>query len=216
MIIRIQLCLLVITIFSLLNISCESHDNHKIAALQDAGDTKLFTFKSDEKQFLISAQPFVINAGTSLKSALNRLGAHLAETYFSRTYSNEKTNIRFEVRGIHEVPADPRGVRIAVINMIDKEKFAMNYFFQGSAGAQTTFYMLVATFTQPQLAVSLVDGLIILYNGKLLSEMDHINLSGIQTPSSVRNLAVRAIQNTRTEEANLLYMNKIHCKTILG
>jgi len=73
----------------------------------------------------------------------------------------------------------------------------MRYFFQGSAGGQTTFYMLAATFMQPHLSPPLVDGLVLLYNGKILPELDHISVTGILTPRSVQHATKRAIYSTK-------------------
>jgi hypothetical protein len=81
--------------------------------------------------------------------------------------------------------------------MIDKNKDAMRYFFQGSAGGQTTFCMLAATFMQPHLSPPLVDGLVLLYNGKILPELDHISLTGILIPGPVQHVAKRAIHGTK-------------------
>ncbi|MBN2060858.1 MAG: hypothetical protein JW882_10650 [Deltaproteobacteria bacterium] len=203
MMVRIRLLLILLTMLSLINIACGPGEKGSAPDLQGIGDRKLFTFISDGEHYLASARPFPLSPETSLKSALDKLGTHLADTFFHKTYLNEETNIRFETVSIHDILVEPRGLRIGVVNMIDEEEFAMSYFFQGSTGAQTTFYMLSATFTQPHLAVPLVDGLILLYNGKVLPEMDHINLSGILTPGTLRNAAVRAIQNTRTEQANV-------------
>jgi hypothetical protein len=83
--------------------------------------------------------------------------------------------------------------------MIDREEYAMSHFFQGSIGGQTTFSMLGATFIQPHLDPPLLDGLILLYNGETLQELDHINLSGILTPRLVKYVTRRAIRNTRME-----------------
>ena len=45
--------------------------------------------------------------------------------------------------------------------------------------------MLVASLVQPQMTPALLDGVIILYNGELMSEMAHIDLSGILTPGMI-------------------------------
>jgi len=81
--------------------------------------------------------------------------------------------------------------------MVDKKEDAVRFFFQGSAGGQTTFYMITATFMQPHLGPPLLDGLVLLYNGKTLRELDHINLTGILTPRSAQHIAERAIQRAK-------------------
>ena len=73
----------------------------------------------------------------------------------------------------------------------------MKYFFQGSGGGQTTFYILAATFMQPHLDPPLIDGLVLLYNGTLLPELDHINLRGILIPRIAQHVAKRAIDGDK-------------------
>jgi hypothetical protein len=52
---------------------------------------------------------------------------------------------------------------------------------------------------QPHLEPPLLDGLVLLYNGQMLSELDHINLSGILTPRLFKYVARRAIYGVDTE-----------------
>jgi len=160
------------------------------------GDVKLYTFSADQEYLLSNAQPFKLPPTTLLKDALDRLGIHMAQNYFSKTYTHKKTDIHFEILAIHQIPTPSRLLRIAVINMVDKEQDAMGYFFQGSAGARTTFFMLTATFMQPHLNPPLLDGLVFLYNGEILQELDHINLTGMLTPRLVRSHTYRAIQSS--------------------
>ena len=54
--------------------------------------------------------------------------------------------------------------------MVDTNSEAMSSFFHGSTGGQTTFHMLAAIFMQPHLSLPFLDGLILLYNGEILSE----------------------------------------------
>ena len=161
------------------------------------GELELYTFSPDPRYFLGNARPFRLAPSTSLEDALEGFGEHLAETYFKRTYTEETTNIHFDVMGIDEIGDPARSFRVATVNMVDPDGYAMNYFFQGSAGAQTTFHILGATFMQPHLNPPLIDGLIFLYNGTLLPELDHINLRGILTPRLVQHVAARAIARTK-------------------
>ena len=162
-------------------------------------DAKLYTFSSNDQYFLSDAQPFILPPGTPLKETLDRLGKHLAETYFSRTAANKLTSIHFEIMRIEKIDTPSRPLYLAVVNMVDPNRDAMEYFFQGSTGGQTTFCMLGATFMQPHLESPLLDGLIILYNGELLPELDHINLSGVLIPRLFRFVAIRAIHGTQRE-----------------
>jgi hypothetical protein len=168
------------------------------------GDINLYTFSSHDQYFLSNARPFPLPADTSIEDALTSLGKHLSETYFVHEHMDPQSKILFEVTEIHEIPNLSDTLRVAVINMIDMESYAMKYFFQGSTGAQTTFCMLGATFIQPQLDSPLLDGLIILYNGKPLPELDHINLSGILTPRLFKYVAKRAISRTKIETVGMV------------
>ncbi|GAH91623.1 unnamed protein product, partial [marine sediment metagenome] len=99
----------------------------------------------------------------SVRDALDSLGQNLAKNYFSKAYTDKVTDIHFEVLRIDEISAPSRRLRIAVVNMVDTNGDARRYFFQGSAGGQTTFCMLAATFIQPHLRLPLLDGLVLLY-----------------------------------------------------
>jgi len=160
---------------------------------QILGEVELYTFSPDQQYLLSDAQPFRLSPHTSLKDALNSLGQHLAKTYFQKTYTDKVTKIRFEVVGVNQVAISSRSLRIATVNMVDPDKDAMRYFFQGSAGARTTFYMIGATFMQPHLNPPLLDGLVFLYNGEMLPELDHINVEGILIPRLVQRVTKRAI-----------------------
>jgi hypothetical protein len=168
------------------------------------GDINLYTFSSHDQYFLSDARPFPLPADTSIEDALTSLGKHLSETYFVHEQMDPQSKILFEVTEIHEIPNLSDTLRVAVINMVDRERYAMKYFFQGSTGAQTTFCMLGATFIQPELDSPLLDGLIILYNGEPLPELDHINLSGILTPRLFKYVAKRAISRTRIETVGMV------------
>ncbi len=167
------------------------------APSQGIGELELYTFSADPQHFLGNARPFRLPPGTSLKDALEGLGEHLAETYFQSTYTGEATNIHFEVVRIDEVGDLSRPLRIATVNMVDPDGYAMKYFFQGSGGGQTTFYILTATFMQPHLEPPLIDGLVLLYNGEMLPELDHINLRGILTPRLVKYVTKLAINASK-------------------
>ena len=193
---------LILTLFviltTLMNLGC-FNDSGKapIGSSQIIGEVELYTFSPDHQYFLTDAQPFALPSSTLLIDALDTLGRDLAKNYFSKTYTDKATDIHFEVLRIDEITTPSRPLRIAVVNMVDKNKDAMGYFFQGSAGGQTTFCMLAATFMQPHLSPPLVDGLVLLYNGKILPELDHISLTGILIPGPVQHVAKRAIRGPK-------------------
>ena len=186
------------TLTMLLNLGCPSNSGKApLAPSQIIGEVELYTFTPNDQDFLSDAQPLILPPDTLLTDALESLGRDLARSYFFKTYTDKQTDIHFEVLSVDEIPTPSRSLRIAVVNMVDTNTDAMKYFFQGSAGGQTTFYMLAATFMQPHLSPPLLDGLVLLYNGKILPELDHINLTGILTPRSVRHVAKRAVHGAR-------------------
>jgi hypothetical protein len=190
--------LVFMTLTMLLNLGCPSNSGKApTAASQVIGEVELYTFTPHDQDFLSDAQPLILPPDTLLTDALESLGRDLARSYFLKTYTDKQTDIHFEVLSVDEIPTPSRSLRIAVVNMVDTDTDAMKYFFQGSAGGQTTFYMLAATFMQPHLSPPLLDGLVLLYNGKILPELDHINLTGILTPRSVWHVAKRAIHDAR-------------------
>jgi hypothetical protein len=164
---------------------------------QVIGERELYTFSVDQQYIVGNPEPFSLSPSTSLEDALDSLGKHLAETYFKETYTDRPTDIHFDVVRIHEIPTPSRPLRIATVNILDPNKDAVRYFFQGSGGGQTTFYMLAATFMQPHLSPPLLDGLVLLYNGEMLPELDHINISGILIPRLVQHEVNRAIREAK-------------------
>ena len=96
-----------------------------------------------------------------------------------------------------------RDYRLAVINMIDPQLEALQNFFQGSSGGLTTFYMLTATFLQPQRDPPLADGLILLYNGDEFPATDHVNLQGIVTPQAIRAVVTNVLYRYRPEGSSV-------------
>ena len=189
-----------IVLITLLNLGCSNNsETDSLDRSQIIGKSKLYTFSPDHEYFLGYAQPFILPPSTSIKDTVDNLGQHLAENYFCKTYTSKLTRIHFEILRIDEISTPSRPLRIAVVNMVDADREAMGSFFQGSAGGQTTFCMLVATLMQPHLSPPLLDGLILLYNGEILPELDHINLSGILVPRSIQHIAKRAIHRVERE-----------------
>jgi len=157
------------------------------------GAVKVYVFEPDSQDYLAAPRPFPLDAAMSPTDALTALGDHLGRTYFRSDSGRREAAIRFEVEGVHRFAVAQRNYRLAVINMIDPQRNALQGFFQGSAGGLTTYYMLAATFLQPQLDPPLVDGLILLYNGEEFPETDHVNLRGIVTPQAIRPVVTKAL-----------------------
>jgi hypothetical protein len=164
------------------------------------GDFPLLTFEPHVERFLTRPQPLSLPAGTTVRGALEALSRHLAGTYFTSP-ADTVGAIRLDVLALHQLPLGPRNAWIAVIDLVDPEQIALEQFFQGSAGGQTTYCMLAATLLQPQHHPPLVDGLIVLYNGGEFPQLDHIDLTGIVTPGPVRRMVAAALQRGDRSEA---------------
>jgi hypothetical protein len=160
------------------------------------GSITAYVFEPDPQDYLAVPQSFPLAPEMSPAEALTALGVHLSRTYFNSDPETEP-RIRFEILGVHRFPVAQRLYRLAVINMIDPELAALQGFFQGSAGGQTTFYMLTATFLQPQEDPPLADGLILLYNGEDFPVFDHINFRGIVTPEAIRPVVEKVLYRHR-------------------
>jgi len=72
---------------------------------------------------------------------------------------------------------------ILVLDLVDEEGASGEHSwynsFQGSAGGASTQGFLAATFLQPAYSGDWYDGVRFLLNGEPMSEMDHVNLSGV-------------------------------------
>jgi hypothetical protein len=157
------------------------------------GPMAAYVYASDPQDYLTAPQSFPLAPEMAPDEALTALGSHLSRTYFGSDPDTETLPIRFEVLRVHRFPVVQRAYRLAVINMIDPELTALQGFFQGSAGGQTTFYMLTATFLQPHEDPPLADGLILLYNGEDFPAFDHINFRGIVTPEAIRPVVEKVL-----------------------
>ena len=123
------------------------------APADQIGAVDAYVFEPDPQDYLTAPYPVPLSPQMSSQEALTALGTHLSQSYFIRDSGRGTASIRFEVLDVHHLPAPHRTYRLAVINMIDPGQEALQGFFQGSAGGQTTFYMLAATFLQPHLGV---------------------------------------------------------------
>ncbi|MCB2169552.1 MAG: hypothetical protein KQI78_17990 [Deltaproteobacteria bacterium] len=161
------------------------------------GSMAAYVYASDSQDYLTAPQSFPLDPEMAPAEALTALGSHLSHTYFGGDPDTETLPIRFEVLRVHRFPVAQRFYRLAVINMIDPQLAALQGFFQGSAGGQTTFYMLAATFLQPHEDPPLADGLILLYNGEDFPAFDHINFRGIVTPEAIRPVVEKVLYRHR-------------------
>lgn len=196
----LRLMLAILTMATCFNLGCSNNTETVHSELsQVIGEVKLFTFSPSQKYPLGHSQPFPLPPNTSVKDAIDKIGQHLSEGYFSKTYANELTDIHFDVIRIDVISTSSRPFRIAVIDMVDTNRDAMRHFFQGSTGGQTTYCLIGASFLQPHLNPPLLDGLILLYNGEILPKLDHIDLTGLLVPGSFQHLAEKAIRRPQRE-----------------
>ncbi len=183
------------------------------AVLGLSGDTPKDGIENESSASVYTGDLYVFTPGTervlefarlvsrpsclSVPDALSLLARHLEKMYFFKQPDGEETHIRFVVKNFHFIGVPHRRYCIAVIDMKDEDEVARRHFFQGSFGGQTTFFMIAATFLQAQNDPPLLDGLILLYNGKLFPQMDHIDFSGIVTPKSVRRTVLKVIASSK-------------------
>ena len=74
----------------LLNVNCCSHlGTHPSYPFRNTEDLKLYTFTTHHKYILGFAQPFILPPSTSVGDALDKLGRHLVENYFLKTYTQK-------------------------------------------------------------------------------------------------------------------------------
>lgn len=177
----------------------EAPEPPKSAPVDRIGAIECYVFEPDPQEYIAAPQLFPLSPEMSSAAALTALGAHLSQNYFDSDPSREAPPIRFEVLGVHLLPVSQRPYRLAVINMIDPQLEALQGFFQGSAGGQTTYYMLTATFLQPHCDPPLADGLILLHNGEEFPVFDHINLRGILTPEAIRPVVQNVLYRHRRQ-----------------
>ena len=156
------------------------------------GAAVAFVFEPDAEHYLAAPRPFALDPQMTVAEGVNQLAEHLSRSYFHRDPGRDPP-IRFEIVNLHRLELPHRTYRLAIVDMVDPRLEALQVFFQGSAGGQTTFFMLTATLLQPQMTPPLVDGLILLYNGDEFPEIDHVNFRGIVTPDAARAVVTKAL-----------------------
>ncbi len=156
------------------------------------GPVGLLTFAPDDDHFLQPERRFPLAPGRPLQDAIRQLADQLNRSYF--TDDEPASGIRIDVLGVYTIDLPHRSMRVVAVDFQDPRQKAWGAFFQGSAGGQTTYYLLCATLMQPQLSPPLADGLVVLYNGTAFPELDHIRFRGIVSAASVRPIVLRAIQ----------------------
>lgn len=158
------------------------------------GQRQLLLFQPDAQYYLSDPQPFPAAPETPLPEVLQALARQLSETYFASGNGEAPSGIQVVLQAIHTLPLPQnRRLTLVVVDLQDPRGAALQGFFQGSSGGQTTFHMLAATLLQPQLEPPLADGLFVLYNGGPFPALDHIDLRGIVIPAAVHASVGNAI-----------------------
>lgn len=156
---------------------------------QTLGARAIYTYTPDPDAECLRAepQPDWLSPELTLEAVLDSLGDALSSSYFYEWY-DEPTGIAFETVEVERLPTPPDPMRIAVVNMVDPDRWAERGFFQGTTGGYMTQLMISATFMQVAPApdeAPLLDGLVLLYNGERILPMDHTGLDQIQQPEDV-------------------------------
>ncbi len=157
------------------------------------GEVALLTFLPDDNRYLLPGHRYPLAPQTPLEEAFQRLADQLTRTYFNDGLETAAA-IRIEVLGHYHIDLPHRAMRVVAVNLHDPKQTAWHTHFQGSAGGQTTYYLLAATLMQPQLTPPLADGLVVLYNGDAFPDLDHIRFRGIVSAEAVRPVVLRAIR----------------------
>ncbi len=166
------------------------------------GPVELLTFKPDDDHYLLADHRYPLEPTVSLKNAFQHLADELNRSYFNDG-QGPPSDIRIEILGLYSIDLPHRSLRVVAVNLRDVRQAAWTSFFQGSAGGQTTYYLLAATLMQPQLTPPLADGLVVLYNGEAFPELDHIRFRGIVSAESIRPVVIRAIQRRPPQPAGV-------------
>lgn len=158
-----------------------------------------FYYDTSNNREILKTMPVGLPRNTDIKIVVDSLLKYLSDKYFYKCYYLKgATNIKLNLLKIDSVHTKTRDYKIATINIIDTNKICMGCYFQGSLGGSMTAVMLGTNILQPQFVYSspFLDGVILLYNGSPLKEMDHIDIDGILIPKNFLNNAMGAINQS--------------------
>ncbi|MFZ7128637.1 MAG: hypothetical protein ACOWWM_20990 [Desulfobacterales bacterium] len=165
------------------------------------GHVPVMTFSTHPDHLIDAPKQFQLPPETTLSEALEALGRQLRDSYFADASRPESNALRFEVRALVSMPAGSEPARVAVIDIVDPAGDTLAPYLQGSLGGQSTFHILAATFLQPQRVPPLLDGLLLLHNGKRFPVMDHVQLSEIVVPERVGRAVRLAMERSNSGES---------------
>ena len=156
-----------------------------------------FYYDTSNNREILKTIPAGLPRNTDIKIVVDSLLKYLSHQYFYKVYDRDITNIKLNLVKIDSIYTKARMYKIATIDIIDTSTICMGMFFQGSNGGLYTYNILGTNIIQPHLTSSFLDGVIILYNGKPLEPLDHINLNGMLIPKNFRMIALGAINLSR-------------------
>lgn len=157
-----------------------------------------FYYDTSNNREILKTIPVVLPRNTDIKIVVDSLLKYLSDKYFYKAYYLKgTTNIKLSLLKIDSINTTTRVYKIATVDIVDTNKICMGAFFQGSTGGHYTYNILGTNILQPHLTSSFLDGVIILYNGKPLEPLDHINLDGILVSENFRMTALGAINQSR-------------------
>jgi hypothetical protein len=155
-----------------------------------------FYYDISNNREILKTIPVDLPLNTETKSVVDSLLKYLSDKYFYKAYYLKgATNINLVLLKIDSIITKTRIYKIATVDIVDTSRICMGAFFQGSTGGHMTTVMLGTNILQPQFyyASPFLDGLILLYNGSPLYNMDHIKIDDILVPKNYFDKAMDAI-----------------------
>lgn len=164
----------------LIIIISSNHLQSQVTTLWNS-DTSFYFYESGPNAENLIAKKVTFDTNLNKNEILDSVASFLSDNYFftKNNYFRGKRKISIDIKNITEINLANRIYSIATVNIDDPDKICMGTYFQGSTGGYNTFLLLVSNLLQPQLEIPLLDGIIFLYNGEELKNMDHINLEGL-------------------------------------
>ena len=158
-----------------------------------------YYYDSSNNREILKTFPVELPRNTDVKIVLDSLLTYLSKNYF-HDFSNYilDTRIKLRLEKIDSIKTINRIYKIATVNIIDTNKVCIGAFFQGSTGGHMTQIMLSTNILQPQFAykTTFLDGVIILYNGFPIADLDHIDIDGVIVPKTYYMNAMEAINKS--------------------
>ena len=158
-------------------------------AQKEKGAYRYYYYNTANNREVLKSFPMGLPHDTDTKIVVDSLLKYLSDNYFKTVYyatDTITTHIKLTLLRIDSIKTKSRIIKLAVVDIVDTSRICMRNYFQGSTGGHMTQIMLGANILQPQFYYTshFLDGVILLYNGTSLDDLDHIDLSGILVPSN--------------------------------